>query len=366
MSTQTQEQETLAATFSGPIPEERAPNLIEKGMAMAARTTTEADDQAVKFAESLGADTTQIQRLNDALDIAAITEGNDPRRVQTVLAEIVGTKKPEELLNAFEKTDPSLKPFLDVVREDQNFAAAIHNAVSKDITVLGGLQSMAGDGSSLDQEGMIQALNDPQNRALFSNLLNATAENPDLDFSDFSEALNAGIDMSADPTDRQKQERYINSLQRFGMRDIRADMLNQMGTPIEMLGQMWENPHGFFDSLAELLGGNPAQVEALKSLGGFMADFVGMFSQDPNIRSFMAEYGPKATSFGNALIGNGQSTDLGDLVGSARNVDVGGLTLRGDFSSVSQSTSTTPAPDKDVAPIMPPPAPAQVPFAALP
>lgn len=303
---------TPEVEFTGPLPEEREPNAGERATAFLARSITGIDDEAAKFATDIGASAEQITRLNNALDLASISSNHDPRTVQTVLADIVGTKTPAELLSAFEKTDPSLKPFLDIVRTDPALMDAIHNATSKDITVLGGLQKLTGDKSSLDPETLTNALQDPANRQLFTKLLEKVAEDPNLKFDDFAETVDAAVDLSIPENrgNKAKQERYMNSLLNFGLKDRRAELLNKYGSPIQALAQMWEDPNKFFDELAETLGGSPEQIEALKGMGEFFANFIGMYSNDPHIAAFMETYGPRMSSFGHALLsGKGPMTD---------------------------------------------------------
>lgn len=211
------------------------------------------------------------------------------------LQDLIATKTPSQLLNAFEAASPDAKPLLNIVRNDAQLSESIHNLIVKDETALQGLQSMIGPGSSMNAAGLTNALADGQTRNGVIQMLDMVAERDDLVFQDVAEALESGSMLQQDPGNRTSQKRYADALKKFGMMDNRIALGALMADPMAAMMNAFENPAAFFKDLRAALGDNIAPGGFVDSLLNITEQGIASFSQDQNIRGFMETYDLKGT-----------------------------------------------------------------------
>jgi hypothetical protein len=213
-----------------------------------------------RFIQALNLSPAEQARYNASTSMmghfmAAVGLGDPVENPHKVVSEIVAGKTPDQLLNALEASSPSYKTAFDTVRGDTQFKTAIHNAVSKDPTVLESFKTMIGTQGSAKPEELAGAFKDSQNRKVFGDILNVIAESPDLKGGDLIDAVDAGLGLAKDRTNKDKQQKWKDTLGKFNVHDGRMEMAALMNNPMELLGKFFNDPIGtakmFFDTIKD-------------------------------------------------------------------------------------------------------------------
>ncbi len=212
------------------------------------------------------------------------------------LRELIGTKEPGQLLDAFEAANPAAKPILDVARSDPNFAAALKDAVVKDPTFLKVMNEKLGaPGSPIDMNAAAAGLQDAQTRANFTEVLKQVAENPNLTGEQAFEVVEAGVAASQNPSDANTRNRYHQAMRTFGLRDNRieaAGIFAELETdPWGTFLKILQDPQAFADAMKALTGFQDGGMVA--GLFNGLAGLTAMWTQDPYVQAFAEHYVPK-------------------------------------------------------------------------
>lgn len=103
------------------------------------------------------------------------------------LRNIIGTKTPNEFLDALAKADPALQELTDGIKKDPELAKSLHTAIVKDPSMLAGLQSIASAGEdAFNLSDFNRMLADTQQRDVMRRVLDKVAEGADSKGNDVS------------------------------------------------------------------------------------------------------------------------------------------------------------------------------------
>lgn len=221
---------------------------------------------------------------------SAIGLGDPVENPYKVVSEIISTRTPDQLLTALETANPEYKGAFDAVRGDDAFKTSLHEAFSKDPTVLEGIGTMLGKDSAMTPKLMTEALQDPANRKIFGDMLHVVAESPDLKFSDLSSAMESGVALSGDKMNADKQKKWKESLSRFGLQDERMALAEGLNDPMKMLDMLFKDPQGvakmLFDAFKDsippeyhnmAMGGINQLIGGLSAFADPNGDWVGHY-----------------------------------------------------------------------------------------
>jgi len=341
-----------------PAPE-REPTWDERLNSSVMRLLTDKDDKATKFSDDLGASDADKLRLQNALDVALMDLPPKPENLATVnkvMTDMVGKSTPDKLINALESQNPDAKPVLEQIKADPNFKQALFDAVSKDPTVLAGLDQLVGSGSSIKPADLAKALEDPETRRIITDVLEKTAQDPNLKFADISDfidsAYDAGADDGKDPeATKKKRDRYRQALAKFGETDSRLEMADAFGDPGKLFSEFMNNPREFFEHIRSMLHLDGGTNGAFSALFNTVESVVLGYTEDPSFKDLKRDVKPfwaDTLTEGNTLV-NG----LTGTVGDQGNVKVASVDVKKDFGT---AASGEPKPDDKLhlAPVLQP------------
>ena len=202
--------------------------------------------------------------------------------------EIVDARTPDQIMDAFIEVRPEWTEALTAIKADEGLSTALHGALSKDPSMLDGLASMAGEGSGVNPQEMLAAVNDPMARQALTLTLNKIAEAPDdaHDFADFKELYDL----------RNDRVRAAGKMREMGI-DITqmAGGING-GDLFSMLRDALMSPTGFRDlmnQLPELLGLTGEQAVAAREAFGMIGNYLDlcMGTKEDGFRAIANQYG---------------------------------------------------------------------------
>lgn len=240
--------------------------LNETGASATTVSTTMSQEQQDLFLGALNLTSDETSRLAGEGQFLWGVLGRNEDAQNKALGEIIGTRTPAELMAAMKAASPGSATLIDAIAADTELAEAAHNMVSKDPTALKGLQALTSEGSGVSPTDMITALQDGDTRKVMIEAMNITAENPDLDFDDFSEIINSGIDLKAsmDPNnpfaiDETKKKRYADALGAYDLTDPRMAMggmnwQEMLKMVVEVFANFTRDPDGTIMALADKFG----------------------------------------------------------------------------------------------------------------
>jgi len=244
-------------------------------------------------------------RGDSAASIRVLTSphNNDPS------ADIISNLRNNDAI----KNDPNALRALEGVSGDRQFRDALNLAIRNDPTVAQGLVDAArgncardANGNQLDIRAMVIGLGDQRARGVMTDVLRVVGRpTPPGEEDKFTMTYVQRVATAAqglnEPniSEAEKRRRYQQFGTLLGEAGINNTGINVMaaGGPMAMLGQLFNDPRGFFNNLPNLLGLQGAQADAVRQIGGLVGGYIELVvGGQGGYRDFFNHYGPRMAS----------------------------------------------------------------------
>lgn len=284
-------------------------------------TLTEEQQGIVDALSGVGVDEQQA-RFIVSLDLTGKEQGalagailniTDPNSINNAMRDIIAAREPEQLVESLEVSFPDMKSLTDLLKANPNLAEAFHNAITKDPSMLPGLQEMAGRESGFDVDAFAGMLDSEAKINLATGLLNKISENPDddFDFNFLDKLANALVTATEGetPEERAAAEQQAREMVTEAGLDISEVETEEV---MALFSLMRENPNAFAEKAAILMGLDPASspetIDALEFFAETFATLLGPYID------LIEHYYPQAADYFTRLTGewDGSSAPTAD------------------------------------------------------
>jgi hypothetical protein len=205
---------------------------------------------------------------------------------------IIAARPAAQVLDAFSAGYPELKGLTDIIKSDEKLKGAFHSALSKDETMLPGLERMAATpGGSAFLKETEKLLADPGKRELLTGALNNLADQEDIKFDHLEELVNSVKEY--DPANMEASDaRMKKGLMGVGMTEDQSTKVmvaEKTKAAVDGFKDFFKNPEAGMGKLGGLLQDMGMGGGVASFITGFLSMITKFIGNAPGMISNMWE-----------------------------------------------------------------------------